>query len=50
VVFESKSKPNNDYNMCKLSFVVKRSSSVSTISSSGMQQSTGHTAAHCGSS
>ena len=35
---------------CILSFFAKRVASSSLLSSSGTQQSTGHTAAHCGSS
>lgn len=35
---------------CILAFLASSSSTVSTYISSGTQQSTGHTAAHCGSS
>ena len=38
------------YSPCKKAFLLNKASSDSTWSSSGMQQSTGQTAAHCGSS
>jgi hypothetical protein len=50
----TKSEINYDFyphhQMCNFSFLAINSSTVSRYISSGTQQSTGHTAAHCGSS